>query len=82
MGLGQPFFRADREATGRCWRRKYGFELKIYDGRFDAGTVQSLVDDIIADAPDAVAFAPLDSGRGRPAGPAHSQSAGHAGRHL
>ena len=46
------------------WERlaaHYGFELKVYDGRFDAGTVQKLVDDVISDKPDAVAFAPLDS---------------------
>ena len=58
MGLGQPFF----GAVAGHWKdlaTKYGFEVKIYDGKFDAGTVQSLVDDIIADKPDAVAFAPL-----------------------
>lgn len=60
MGLGQPFFLAIKSH----WERmagKYGFDLKVYDGRFDAGTVQKLVDDVISDAPDAVAFAPLDS---------------------
>ena len=60
MGLGQPFFLAIKGH----WERladKYGFELKVYDGRFDAGTVQKLVDDVISDGPDAVAFAPLDS---------------------
>ena len=58
MGLGQPFF----GAVAGHWKdlaTRYGFEVKIYDGKFDAGTVQSLVDDIIADKPDAVAFAPL-----------------------
>lgn len=58
MGLGQPFF----GAVAGHWQDladRYGFELKIYDGRFDAGTVQKLVDDIVADKPDAVAFAPL-----------------------
>ena len=58
MGLGQPFFKA----VAGHWQdlaKKYGFEVKIYDGKFDAGTVNTLVDDIIADKPDAVAFAPL-----------------------
>ena len=58
MGLGQPFF----GAVAGHWQdlaERYGFEVKIYDGKFDAGTVQALVDDIIADKPDAVAFAPL-----------------------
>lgn len=60
MGLGQPFFLA---VVGH-WEslaEQYGFELKVYDGKFDAGTVQQLVDDIIVDQPDAVVFAPLDS---------------------
>ena len=60
MGMGQPFFLA----VSNHWKdlaAKYGFELKIYDGKFDAGTIQALVDDIIADKPDAVAFAPLAS---------------------
>ena len=60
MGLGQPFFLAIKGHWERM-AEKYGFELKVYDGRFDAGTVQKLVDDVISDAPDAVAFAPLDS---------------------
>jgi ribose transport system substrate-binding protein len=60
MGLGQPFFLAIKSHWERM-AAKYGFELKVYDGRFDAGTVQKLVDDVISDAPDAVAFAPLDS---------------------
>ena len=60
MGLGQPFFLAIKGHWERL-AEKYGFELKVYDGRFDAGTVQKLVDDVISDAPDAVAFAPLDS---------------------
>jgi ABC-type sugar transport system substrate-binding protein len=60
MGLGQPFFLAVKGHWEEL-AAKYGFELKVYDGKFDAGTVQKLVDDIIADAPDAVAFAPLDS---------------------
>ena len=60
MGLGQPYFLA----ISNHWKRlaeKYDFELRVYDGRFDAGTVQRLVDDVISWAPDAVAFAPLDS---------------------
>lgn len=60
MGLGQPYFLA----ISRHWQRlatTYGFELRVFDGRFDAGTVQRLVDDVISYAPDAVAFAPLDS---------------------
>jgi ribose transport system substrate-binding protein len=60
MGLGQPYFLAIKGHWERLAAR-YGFELKVYDGRFDAGTVQKLVDDIISDKPDAVAFAPLDS---------------------
>jgi ABC-type sugar transport system substrate-binding protein len=60
MGLGQPFFLSIKGHWERL-ATKYGFELKVYDGRFDAGTVQKLVDDIVSDAPDAVAFAPLDS---------------------
>ena len=58
MGLGQPFF----GAVAGHWKdlaERYDFDLKIYDGKFDAGTVQTLVDDIIADKPDGVAFAPL-----------------------
>lgn len=60
MGLGQPFFLA---VVGH-WESladEYGFELKVYDGGFDAGTVQQLVDDIVVAQPDAVVFAPLDS---------------------
>lgn len=60
MGLGQPYFLA----ISHHWERlakKYDFELRVFDGRFDAGTVQRLVDDVISYAPDAVAFAPLDS---------------------
>jgi ribose transport system substrate-binding protein len=60
MGLGQPFFLAVKGHWEEL-AEKYGFELKVYDGKFDAGTVQKVVDDIIADKPDAVAFAPLDS---------------------
>jgi ABC-type sugar transport system substrate-binding protein len=60
MGLGQPFFLAVKQHWEEL-AQKYGFELKVYDGKFDAGTVQKVVDDIIADKPDAVAFAPLDS---------------------
>lgn len=60
MGLGQPYFLPIKGHWERL-AEKYGFELKVYDGRFDAGTVQRLVDDVISDAPDAVAFAPLDS---------------------
>ena len=65
MGLGQPYFLAIKGHWERL-AKKYGFELKVYDGRFDAGTVQKLVDDVISDAPDAVAFAPLDSGAAVP----------------
>jgi len=60
MGLGQPYFLA----ISNHWERlaeKYDFELRVLDGRFDAGIVQRLVDDVISWAPDAVAFAPLDS---------------------
>lgn len=60
MGLGQPYFLA----ISRHWEalaEKYDFELRVFDGRFDAGTVQRLVDDVISYDPDAVAFAPLDS---------------------
>jgi ribose transport system substrate-binding protein len=60
MGLGQPFFLA---VVGH-WEElseQYGFDLTVYDGKFDAGTVQQLVDDIIVARPDAVVFAPLDS---------------------
>ena len=60
MGLGQPFFLAIKGHWEKL-AEKYGFDLKVYDGRFDAGTVQKLVDDVISDMPDAVAFAPLDS---------------------
>lgn len=60
MGLGQPFFLAIQGHWERL-AEMYDFELKVYDGRFDAGTVQQIVDDVIADQPDAVAFAPLDS---------------------
>lgn len=65
MGLGQPFFLS----VSNHWKdlaKKYNFELKIYDGKFDAGTIQALVDDVIADKPDAVAFAPLASDAGVP----------------
>jgi len=65
MGMGQPFFLA----VSNHWKdlaKKYNFELKVYDGKFDAGTIQALVDDIIADKPDAVAFAPLASDAGVP----------------
>jgi ribose transport system substrate-binding protein len=60
MGLGQPFFLA---VVGH-WEalsEEYGFDLRVYDGKFDAGTVQQLVDDIVVARPDAVVFAPLDS---------------------
>jgi len=60
MGLGQPFFLA----VAGHWEDlavQYGFEVTIYDGRFDAGTVQQIVDDVIVNKPDAVVFAPLDS---------------------
>lgn len=60
MGLGQPFFLAIK-GHWEALAAKYGFKLKFYDGKFDAGTVQKIVDDMIADKPDAVAFAPLDS---------------------
>jgi ribose transport system substrate-binding protein len=49
MGLGQPFFLAIKKQW-EMLAEKYGFELKVYDGRFDAGTVQKLVDDVISDA--------------------------------
>lgn len=65
MGLGQPYFLS----ISNHWKRlaeKYDFELRVFDGRFDAGTVQRLVDDVISYAPDAVAFAPLDSGAAVP----------------
>jgi ABC-type sugar transport system substrate-binding protein len=60
MGLGQPFFLAV-QGHWQDLAKKYNFTLKMYDGKFDAGTVQKVVDDVIADKPDAVVFAPLDS---------------------
>jgi ABC-type sugar transport system substrate-binding protein len=60
MGLGQPFFLSIK-GHWEEFAKKYEFELKVFDGRFDAGTVQKNVEDIIAWKPDAVAFAPLDS---------------------
>jgi ABC-type sugar transport system substrate-binding protein len=60
MGMGQPFF----TAISIHWKHlavKYKFKLKLFDGKFDAGTVQQVVDDVVADKPDAVVFAPLDS---------------------
>ncbi|MDD9740618.1 MULTISPECIES: sugar ABC transporter substrate-binding protein [Marinovum] len=60
MSLGHPYF----QAIANHWEtlaEKYDFELRVFDGRFDAGTVQRMVDDIISYAPDGVAFAPLDS---------------------
>lgn len=60
MGLGQPFFLAVK-GHWETLAKKYGFDVKVYDGKFDAGTVQRIVDDIVSDKPDAVAFAPLDS---------------------
>jgi ABC-type sugar transport system substrate-binding protein len=60
MGLGQPFFLAIK-GHWEHFAEKYGFELKVFDGKFDAGTVQANVEDIISWKPDAVAFAPLDS---------------------
>ena len=60
MGLGQPFFTAIK-GHWESFAEKYDFELKVFDGRFDAGTVQRNVEDLISWGPDAVAFAPLDS---------------------
>lgn len=60
MGLGQPFFLSIKGHWER-FAKKYDFELKVFDGRFDAGTVQKNVEDIVSWGPDAVAFAPLDS---------------------
>jgi ribose transport system substrate-binding protein len=60
MGLGQPFFTAIK-GHWEDFAKKYDFELRVFDGKFDAGTVQANVEDIIAWKPDAVAFAPLDS---------------------
>jgi ribose transport system substrate-binding protein len=60
MGLGQPFFLAIKGHWER-FAEKYGFELRVFDGKFDAGTVQKNVEDVISWKPDAVAFAPLDS---------------------
>lgn len=60
MGLGQPFFLAI-QGHWQDFAEKYNFELRVFDGKFDAGTVQANVEDIIAWKPDAVAFAPLDS---------------------
>lgn len=60
MGLGQPFFLSIK-GHWEEFAKKYEFELKVFDGRFDAGTVQKNVEDVIAWNPDAVAFAPLDS---------------------
>lgn len=60
MGLGQPFFTAIK-GHWESFAKKYNFTLKVFDGRFDAGTVQRNVEDLISWGPDAVAFAPLDS---------------------
>lgn len=60
MGLGQPFFLAIQDHW-KAFADRYGFELKTFDGKFDASGVQKVVEDIAADKPDAVAFAPLDS---------------------
>lgn len=60
MGLGQPFFLAIQDHW-KAFSDRYGFELKTFDGKFDASGVQKVVEDIAADKPDAVAFAPLDS---------------------
>lgn len=60
MGLGQPFFTAIK-GHWEDFAKKYNFELRVFDGKFDAGTVQANVEDVIAWKPDAVAFAPLDS---------------------
>lgn len=60
MGLGQPFFLAIK-GHWEDFAKKYNFELRVFDGKFDAGTVQSNVEDVISWKPDAVAFAPLDS---------------------
>jgi ribose transport system substrate-binding protein len=60
MGLGQPFFTAIK-GHWEDFAKKYNFELRVFDGGFDAGTVQANVEDIISWKPDAVAFAPLDS---------------------
>lgn len=60
MGLGQPFFLAIQDHW-KSFGDRYGFELKTFDGKFDASGVQKVVEDIAADKPDAVAFAPLDS---------------------
>lgn len=60
MGLGQPFFLAIQDHW-KAFSDRYGFELKTFDGKFDASGVQKVVEDIAADKADAVAFAPLDS---------------------
>ncbi len=60
MGLGQPFFLAIQDHW-KSFAKRYGFQLKTFDGKFDASGVQKVVEDIAADKPDAVAFAPLDS---------------------
>ncbi len=60
MGLGQPFFLAIQDHW-KSFASRYDFDLKTYDGKFDASGVQKVVEDISADKPDAVAFAPLDS---------------------
>jgi len=60
MNLGHPYFLAI-QSHWKHLAKKYDFELRTFDGRFDAGTVQRMVDDIISYAPDGVAFAPLDS---------------------
>lgn len=60
MGLGQPFFLAVADHW-ETLAEEFGFEVTLYDGKFDAGTVQQIVDDIIVSKPDAVVFAPLDS---------------------
>lgn len=60
MGLSLPFFLA-AEQHWQQFASKLGFNLKVFDGKFLAGTVQQDVDDITASKPDAIAFAPLDS---------------------
>ena len=60
MGLNQPFF----TSIAGYWTQlahRYHFTLKVYDGQFLAGTVQSIVESLVQTKPYAVAFAALSS---------------------
>ena len=60
MGLNQPFF----TSIAGYWTQlaaRYHFTLKVYDGQFLPGTVQSIVESLVQTKPYAVAFAALSS---------------------